>query len=85
MGYKQIFHPPYPPYIPQLKTDITKALFSSGNMSDRIPVARGLHPDSPAAIIILRSTSCQYSVTAPLNMMAIPKTTVHMAKSFTLK
>lgn len=32
--------------MPQLKSDITKARFSSGNISERIPVAKGLQPDS---------------------------------------
>lgn len=71
--------------MPQLKTDITRARFSSGKISERIPVAKGLHPDSPAAIIILRTTSCQYSFTDPLKIMEMPKTTVQIAKSRTLK
>lgn len=32
----------------------------------------------PAAMIILRTTNCQYSDTVPLRIMAIENTTVHI-------
>lgn len=91
--------------MPQLKMDITKALLSSGNRSESIPVAKGFTPDSlkqqqkkinilsaliriiiiiyPAAITILRRVSCQYSLTAPLSMMATENTTVDMESILT--
>lgn len=50
----------------QLKIAITRARFFSGKISDRIPVANGLQPDSPAAIIIRNTTSCQYCSTVPI-------------------
>lgn len=69
---------PYPPYIPQLKIAITKALFFSGNISDIMPVAKGLQPDSPAAMIIRSTTKCQYFVTDPCKIIAMAKTIVQM-------